>query len=592
MYLNKIMNNASKLADLKETEDKLRKQAKKLMRQKHADALKRPTHLFMHDKGITKIPVPKNPSHIIYAYYHNNQISKIENIDSLYNITHLHLQWNIITKMEGLDSLHCLKKLYLSNNRISVVENLEGLKYLEELHIEKQNVDGSDPLCFDPRTMIYIGASLRILNVSENKLSDMAWAKPLRRLEVMIAKKNLLDDFQATADDLCTLTCLVDANFTGNPMTRKHRYKETIIARCSQLRVLDSIVLHNTSKTFIQNLDKVVRLRQLNERNKLTTNKKGVEEFFDLNMMPGPRAQSALSISEFSNQKPRLTAIDSTYTFMPRAFWRSRYSPSPRDQSIVQTIPNKQVTVAITPNGLADGITTNDKNEEYFVMPYDMNMTMSEFLDCLEQKRENFIPYIQKQNSNLTLDFPELLPDVLPDVAFASEALNKKPDAVNFWMGDERAVTSMHKDPYENIYCVINGYKDFVLIPPTDLPFVPYKRYPQAEFNLTGDKWDIVPIDVAEERESSDDEEFDVKSGLPWICIDPLSPDYTSFPEYRKAHVYNIRVHAGDCLYLPSLWFHHVTQSHGCVAVNYWYDMDFDIKYCYFKMLEKLCRKY
>ena len=25
--------------------------------------------------------------------------------------------------------------------------------------------------------------------------------------------------------------------------------------------------------------------------------------------------------------------------------------------------------------------------------------------------------------------------------------------------GDKRAVTSMHKDPYENIYCVVRGYK-------------------------------------------------------------------------------------------------------------------------------------
>lgn len=52
------------------------------------------------------------------------------------------------------------------------------------------------------------------------------------------------------------------------------------------------------------------------------------------------------------------------------------------------------------------------------------------------------IPYIQKQNSNLTEDFGELLSDVEPEVDFASQAFNKRPDAVNFWMGDERAVTS------------------------------------------------------------------------------------------------------------------------------------------------------
>lgn len=56
--------------------------------------------------------------------------------------------------------------------------------------------------------------------------------------------------------------------------------------------------------------------------------------------------------------------------------------------------------------------------------------------------RDNYILYIQKQNSNLTEDFTELIPDIESDVSWASKAFNKKPDAVNFWMGDERAVTS------------------------------------------------------------------------------------------------------------------------------------------------------
>ncbi|CAH1640672.1 unnamed protein product [Spodoptera littoralis] len=324
------MNN-SKLTNLKENEDKIRKQAKKLLRQKTSEILKKQTHLFMHEKSLTKMPEPKNPNQILYAYYHNNQLTKIENMELLYNVTHLHLQWNKITKMEGLEALHSLKKLYLGNNKISVVENLEGLKYLEELHIEKQNLDGPDPLCFDPRTLIYIGASLRILNVSENKLTDMAWVKPLRQLEVLVARKNNLENYQAAADDLCTLLSLVEINFLGNPMTRKHRYKETIIARCSQLRILDTVAIHSTSKTFMRNFDKVVRLRQLHEKHKIEATRRGVDEFFDLNMLSGPRAQSALSISEFTNQKPKVTAFDSTYTFMPRAFWRMRKTPSPQE---------------------------------------------------------------------------------------------------------------------------------------------------------------------------------------------------------------------------------------------------------------------
>ncbi|CAG4939579.1 unnamed protein product [Colias eurytheme] len=320
------MEDNIKFTDLKENNMTLRKQAKKIISKKHLND-KKITHLFMHEKNLTEIPPPKHCTQVIYAYYHNNYISKIQHLDLMYNLTHLHLQWNKLTKIEGLEKLVKLKKLYLSNNRISVVENLEGLKYLEELHIDKQNID--DPLCFDPRTMISIGASLRILNVSENKITEVLWVKPLRRLEVLIAKKNQLDDVQAVADALCPLVSLVDVNFTGNPMTKKHRYKETIIARCGPLRVLDTVHIHNTSRVFLQSFDKVVRLRQLHEKNKLSTNREGADEFFDLNMLPGPRAQSAMAISEFSNQKPKMTAVDSSYTFMPRALWPSRHNTSP-----------------------------------------------------------------------------------------------------------------------------------------------------------------------------------------------------------------------------------------------------------------------
>jgi len=57
---------------------------------------------------------------------------------------------------------------------------------------------------------------------------------------------------------------------------------------------------------------------------------------------------------------------------------------------------------------------------------------------------------------------------------------------------------------------------------------------------------------------------------------------------YRYATQLKVTLRAGDILYLPSFWFHHLTQSQGCIAVNYWYDMQFDIKYNYFNLLQNL----
>ena len=135
----------------------------------------------------------------------------------------------------------------------------------------------------------------------------------------------------------------------------------------------------------------------------------------------------------------------------------------------------------------------------------------------------------------------------------------------------------MHKDPYENIYCVISGHKDFILLPPTDRPWIPYKTFPPAVHRCdSSGVFSTVPCSEGEAH------------SVPWIPIDPLNPDFEQYPQYKRASPVHVRVNAGDILYLPSLWFHHVRQSHACIAVNYWYDMQFDIKYVYFQLLEQL----
>ncbi|XP_014476250.1 PREDICTED: jmjC domain-containing protein 7 isoform X2 [Dinoponera quadriceps] len=231
-----------------------------------------------------------------------------------------------------------------------------------------------------------------------------------------------------------------------------------------------------------------------------------------------------------------------------------------------ETFGDEEISVAVTPNGYADAIVKADNAvEEFFVMPEERNLTMSKFLDGLEYPREDSIFYIQKQNSNFISSFRKLWSDAEIEILWANEAFGKQPDAVNFWMGDERAVTSMHKDPYENIYCVVTGKKNFILHPPTDLPWIPYKNYPSAVYKEhEPGKWTI---------ESTVNETLEQVANLstltPWICIDPLKPDYEKYPKYGNAHTLRVTLNAGDALYLPSLWFHHVTQSHACISINY-----------------------
>lgn len=83
---------------------------------------------------------------------------------------------------------------------------------------------------------------------------------------------------------------------------------------------------------------------------------------------------------------------------------------------------NKLVSVAITPNGYADAV-----YQDWFVMPEERRMPFSAFLDIVEKKVASpGVFYIQKQCSNLTEEFPELLGDVEPDIPWMSEALGKQ----------------------------------------------------------------------------------------------------------------------------------------------------------------------
>ena len=109
----------------------------------------------------------------------------------------------------------------------------------------------------------------------------------------------------------------------------------------------------------------------------------------------------------------------------------------------------KNVTVTVTPNGYADAVT-----DGYFVLPLEKVVPFENFLGSLDQPTADRVYYIQKQNSNLTEEYPELVADSAAELTWATEAFGSKPDAINFWMGDERAITSSNdlECPLENIF--------------------------------------------------------------------------------------------------------------------------------------------
>jgi len=231
---------------------------------------------------------------------------------------------------------------------------------------------------------------------------------------------------------------------------------------------------------------------------------------------------------------------------------------------LCEKLGDKELSIAMTPKGDADAII-----DGRFVGPHYTSMTMEAFLYRLVSREGNEVLYLQSQNDNLHQELEALLEEATTDVPFATEVFGTTPDATNVWIGDERSVTSLHKDPYENLYLVVQGTKTFDLLPPTEFYCLHEQVFPSGQYEYDDEQktWHIRSND----------------SKTPWIPVDPAHADLDKYPRFKHARPLSVTLQRGDILYLPALWFHKVSQTPSddpevplAIAVNWWYDLAYD----------------
>ncbi|XP_059275496.1 lysine-specific demethylase JMJ32 [Lycium ferocissimum] len=257
---------------------------------------------------------------------------------------------------------------------------------------------------------------------------------------------------------------------------------------------------------------------------------------------------------------------------------------------LLKTLSSNTVSLHVTPTGHADALTPhpNYPSTLCFASGEVQHLRFPDALTrVLESEQNKCVGYLQQQNDCLRSEYGVLSEDCDSDFDWASEAFGCLPEAVNLWVGNELSETSFHKDHYENIYAVVSGEKHFLLLPPTDVHRMYIREYPAANYHYSQDA-----------GEFSLELEEPVRK-VPWCSVNPYpSPELkekemAKFPLYFNGpRPFEVTVKAGEVLYLPSMWFHHVRQSPDSrgltIAVNYWYDMQFDIKYAYFNFLQSL----
>ncbi|KAH6649145.1 putative phospholipase [Truncatella angustata] len=242
-------------------------------------------------------------------------------------------------------------------------------------------------------------------------------------------------------------------------------------------------------------------------------------------------------------------------------------------QYLREALRGHQVNVAVTPYGNADAPTLDAQGNLIFAKPHEEDQTFEEFIDYLTEQEDDpscsdtlEVRYAQTQNDNLRHEYISLFSETLKSIPFARIALEKEPDAINMWVGNSYSTTAMHRDNYENIYVQITGQKHFVLLPALCQPCINEQELRPATYVRQGGDLVLQMDDGAD-------------GGVPFAIWDPDRPHAKRTKYSHLAQPVRVTLDPGDMLYLPAMWYHKVSQSCAeggvCIAVNYWYDMDF-----------------
>lgn len=71
---------------------------------------------------------------------------------------------------------------------------------------------------------------LKVLNISDNKITSLKSLIGFQELNILEAKNNLLNNMDDLTRTINTLSSLKDLFLQGNPVTQSYRYRENLIA--------------------------------------------------------------------------------------------------------------------------------------------------------------------------------------------------------------------------------------------------------------------------------------------------------------------------------------------------------------------------
>lgn len=179
-------------------------------------------------------------------------------------------------------------------------------------------------------------------------------------------------------------------------------------------------------------------------------------------------------------------------------------------------------------------------------------MSFGEFLDKASSKE----PKHYLAQSRFLSEVPQLLSDlVLDDVARYQPTsrvklppLRKPKSEPVFWFGPEGSISPLHFDRADNLFVQLMGRKRWIL-------FAPEERHA-----LHADEHILCEINGSKRCMNG------------FSPVDAEHPDLTLYPRFRQARAMAVTLEAGDALYIPPRWWHHVAGLEVNISISNWWD--------------------
>lgn len=250
----------------------------------------------------------------------------------------------------------------------------------------------------------------------------------------------------------------------------------------------------------------------------------------------GPRNAKTLArireqVIEASHRAAEVTSVPEVDTLGSAAFVAMAKAGQP---FILKGIVKQWPLAALTPQALQEqfaALRVQARVADYVETAFTpqrqrRDMTLAGYFQLIAQGDDGGLP-------------PYLGNQVLPELTALCQWPDyfQKWDKPRIWLGPEGTVTPLHCDYDDNLFAQVWGQKRFLLYPPHHAQFLYLREANPALFASS---------------------------------FDPEAPDYSAFPLAKQARPIECVLQAGEMLFLPAGWFHHVRAMSFSLSANRW----------------------